>query len=159
MSLIEKSVIHGYISCDVTPLSVRVEGGGGVEGKSRLSFNFDEDGVGFLPGLIRSERGESTFEKGGGGGEWLFGLLISTGRSRGESRNLFKNSSPFVVISFYFICRSTRFPSFPFNVPPSVRLEINGHRNRSKLTNFISTTPINPGLIKPRVNFEENCAG
>lgn len=27
-----------------------------------LSFNFDEDEVGFLPGLIRSERGESTFE-------------------------------------------------------------------------------------------------
>lgn len=27
-----------------------------------LSFNFDEDEVGFLPGLIRSERSESTFE-------------------------------------------------------------------------------------------------
>lgn len=39
-----------------------------MEGKSRLSFNFDEDGVGFLPGLIRSERGESTFEKGGRSG-------------------------------------------------------------------------------------------
>lgn len=74
-----------------------------------LSFNFDEDEVGFLPGLIRSERGESTFE-----GEWLFGLLISRfhGQDRAGPRNLFKNSSPFVVIGFYFICRSTRLPPF-----------------------------------------------
>lgn len=84
MSLIEKSVIHGYISCDVTPLSVRVEGGGGVEGKSRLSFNFDEDGVGFLPGLIRSERGESTFEKGGGGGRVALWIINFHGQESGR---------------------------------------------------------------------------